>query len=295
MKPGKPRVFIASSQESEKIARAVQANLADLDVTLWSQGVFQLSISGLENLLQALSRFDFGIFVFMPEDVVVIRDQQMSAVRDNLIFELGLFLGRLGPRRSFIVTPSRLQDLHLPSDLHGITMAPFDAAHAEKNPEAALGPACSNIRRAIEALTPPALPAGSHWFAERIAEHAGIGTASPVALAVDLLPGSASIKGDVERYLAARGLSMPVEEITMKGISGTADVVAFVEQLQEMRFLLQQRGATEVHLFYAGPGATAALIGVLYHQWINVKVYQRDSKSHNPADFYEYWAPLVKT
>jgi len=289
--PRKPRVFIASSEESVRIAQAVQSNLADLEVTVWSQGLFRLSTSGLDALLETLSRFDFAVFVFMPEDVVVIRGKKAPVVRDNLIFELGLFLGRLGPRRSFIVTPGRLQDLHLPSDLHGITVATFDAERID-NLQAALAPACSRIRQAIESLTPPPRPPATGRFAELIAQHEGIHTANPAALAIDLLPNSNSIRGDVARYLGTRGWSMPVEEITMRGIAGTEDLVSFVEALREKRLLFQERDVSEVHLFYAGPDAAAALIGVFWSNWIPIKLYHREKS--DPERFYDYWAPLEK-
>jgi hypothetical protein len=287
----KPRVFIGSSQESERIARAVQSNLQDLEVIVWSQGAFRLSISGLDNLLEALPRFDFGIFVFMPEDVVVQRGKELPAVRDNLLFELGLFLGRLGPRRSFIVAPSSLEDLHLPSDLRGITRAGFNPQAA--NLDAALAPACDRIRQAIESQVPPARPAAESRFAQQIEDNEGVRTANPMALAIDLLPDSDSIKGYVEGSLKAQGLSMPIEEITMQGIGGRGDIVAFREKLGEARRLLQRRGATEVHLFYAGPAAAAALAGAFFGNWLPFKIYHKGGTG--PRGLYEYWAPLEKT
>jgi predicted nucleotide-binding protein with TIR-like domain/CBASS immunity sensor of nucleotide second messenger signals len=291
--PSKPRVFVAStsSRESEPIALAIQENLSDMQVTLWSQGVFRLTTSSLDNLLDALADFDFAIFVFLPEDVVIQHNKRKAAVRDNLIFELGLFLGKLGKRRNFIIAPSQLDDLHLPSDLRGITRATF-SERPDGNLTAALAPACDKVRRAIESLTPPPRQSGGGWFAQRIEEHAGIHSPNPVALAIDLRRVSESIKQAVENFLTSRGWTMPLEELKQEGISGTADVETFVENLREKRFILSERGATEIHLFYAGPLAGAAIVGAFFSNWIPVKVYQ---KVEGAGELYEYWAPLVKT
>lgn len=47
----KPTLFIGSSVEGLSVARAIKAELDfDMDVTVWSQGVFKLSHSPLEDL-----------------------------------------------------------------------------------------------------------------------------------------------------------------------------------------------------------------------------------------------------
>jgi predicted nucleotide-binding protein len=57
----------------------------------------------LEALLTQLEEADMGLFVFSPDDTVKIRNAEQGAVRDNVIFELGLYVGRLGITHSFIV------------------------------------------------------------------------------------------------------------------------------------------------------------------------------------------------
>ena len=88
------RIFIASSSENLDVAHATQINLEhDFDVTVWDQGVFLPSSYPLEALWKAMAELDYGIFVFVPNDVLEIRNQQYEAVRDNIIFEFGLFMG----------------------------------------------------------------------------------------------------------------------------------------------------------------------------------------------------------
>ena len=111
------RVFVGSSTEGLKIGYALQNNLERAaDLTVWTQDVFQPSESTLESLMKELHRSDYGLFVFSPDDVVRVRGTEHSSVRDNVVFELGLFMGHLGRENTFIVAPSKDKP-HLPSDL----------------------------------------------------------------------------------------------------------------------------------------------------------------------------------
>jgi predicted nucleotide-binding protein len=120
-------VFIASSGKNVGLACDVQQNLDNsANVTVWDQGVFA------------------------PDDVTEIRGRKLKSVRDNVIFELGLFIGKLGRERCFIVTPKGQEDLRLPSDLAALTLLTFNTE--QTNTRAALGPACHEIGKAIKQL-----------------------------------------------------------------------------------------------------------------------------------------------
>lgn len=89
----KPRVFIGSSVEGLNVAYAVQQNLLhEAEVTVWAQGVFELSKTTIESLNKTLSENDFAIFVFSLDDLINIKDTIKSTVRDNVLFEFGLFI-----------------------------------------------------------------------------------------------------------------------------------------------------------------------------------------------------------
>lgn len=111
--------------------------------------MFDLSGTNLTNLIKALERSDFGIFVFTPDDRIRMRKKTQSTVRDNVVLELGLFAGRLGPSRVFIVIPNRAKDLRIPTDLIGVTPGTYDANRRDGNLQAALGPFCNRVRRAL--------------------------------------------------------------------------------------------------------------------------------------------------
>lgn len=149
----KPKLFIGSSVEGLEIASAIQKNLYhDAHVAVWNQGISQLSQTIFEALLNSLRDHDFGVFVFSADDILKMREKEFRAARDNVIFELGLFAGRLGRNRSFIVMPEGIKEFHLPTDLLGITTAVFRPDQAEENMEAALGAACHDIRKQIKKL-----------------------------------------------------------------------------------------------------------------------------------------------
>jgi len=146
------KVFIASSSEGLSIAYDIQTNLAhDADCTAWPQGVFELSVPPIDSLIKQLDNSDFAIFVFSPDDEIKMRGNTTNAVRDNVLFELGLFVGRLGKNRCFIVAPDA-HPMRIASDLVGVTPATYSSKRDPAEMAANLGPACQSIRRAIKML-----------------------------------------------------------------------------------------------------------------------------------------------
>jgi len=144
-----PSVFIGSSSEGLEVAREVELHLqADALTTIWKDGVFGLGSGTLESLINALEQFDFAIMILSPDDLLESRGTSYSSPRDNVLFELGLFMGRLGRSRTFIISEQEA-DLKLPSDLAGITRATY---RRRDNLAAALSPTCTPIIRAIRSL-----------------------------------------------------------------------------------------------------------------------------------------------
>ena len=146
----KPQLFVGSSTESLNIAHVIQEELEhDADVTVWNQGIFELTNYTLDSLQDCIEETDYGLFVFTPDDISIIREKENKVVRDNVIFELGLFIGRIGKERTFILIPSGHENFHFPSDLLGITPATYNSQRPDGNLRAAVGPACSKIRKAM--------------------------------------------------------------------------------------------------------------------------------------------------
>lgn len=148
----KPRIFVGSSSEGLEHAKAVEAYLSDdFDVLLWTRGLFRPGLYNLEALEEAIHAVTFAVIVGTPDDVLVKRGVTNSTIRDNLILELGLFIGRLGRKRTLLLVPKAV-DLSLPSDLLGLSHAEYDArasTQLTKEVLRALQAGASEIRRAL--------------------------------------------------------------------------------------------------------------------------------------------------
>jgi predicted nucleotide-binding protein len=147
------RVFIISSAEAIEIARTIQTAFDHdpFNVTVWTDGVFRASHYAIESLERALDQSDVAIAVAQPDDITESRGQQRATPRDNVIFELGFFMGRLGRHRALLVEP-RGEEISLPSDLHGINAITYryDATDLTRS----LAPACNRLREVILDLGP---------------------------------------------------------------------------------------------------------------------------------------------
>ena len=159
----KKRLFVGSASESLEVAYAVQEELdRALEVTVWTQGIFQPSRTTMESLAEQPRRFDAALFVFTPDDAALLRGEPKRVVRDNVIFELGLFVGALGRHQTFILIPRDVGDLHLPSDLAGVIPLEYNHQRQDGNLVAAVGPACNKIKKVLIPGYGTTVAAGGH-------------------------------------------------------------------------------------------------------------------------------------
>jgi predicted nucleotide-binding protein len=107
-----------------------------------------LGDGNLEALEAAVSKYDFGLFVFTPDDVLHSRGDVKTVARDNVLFELGLFLGKLTRRRAFVIRPAG-HAVALPTDLSGITTATYECNADQTTSPSHLESACTQIRQAV--------------------------------------------------------------------------------------------------------------------------------------------------
>lgn len=154
MKIEKPQIFIASSVEGLDIAYEIQGLLErDAECTVWDQDVFSPSSYTLQDLVEKAGNSDYGIFVFSLDDTTKMRGAEKKTVRDNVILEMGLFVGTIGYKNCFIILPRDIEGFHLPTDLTGITPLTYDTNRKDGNIKAALGPPTNQIKKAIKKFT----------------------------------------------------------------------------------------------------------------------------------------------
>ncbi|SFJ41877.1 Predicted nucleotide-binding protein containing TIR-like domain-containing protein [Paenibacillus sp. UNC496MF] len=168
MSDSRPKVFLGSTSEAKRLALAVTRELERIaEVTPWFAGTFQANHDAMTDLEVQADASDFAVFLFTPHDVVELRDQIMMIPRDNVVFELGLFWGRLKRERVFFVVPrsvakargdgSVVSEFHIPSDLNGLTYLTYDPDRT--NLDAAVSTACGAIADRIAELGPYRSPA----------------------------------------------------------------------------------------------------------------------------------------
>lgn len=120
----KPRIFIGSSSEGLDVANRIKEFFKeDYDCYLWTDNIFKNNESFLETLVKSASLFDFGFMVFSADDELIVRDKHFESARDNVLFEYGLFLGRVGLDRAFVIAQ---QEAKIPTDLLGITNTRYE-------------------------------------------------------------------------------------------------------------------------------------------------------------------------
>lgn len=133
------KVFLGSSSEGKDAAVRLADELDSsglTESTVWTENVFRPGRHVLGSLVDQARKVDFAIMVLSPDDHVESRDATAQAPRDNVVFELGLFMGALGPERTYMVLPGGV-DLKLPTDVGGITYLPYPV-RGDKNMSAAL-------------------------------------------------------------------------------------------------------------------------------------------------------------
>jgi hypothetical protein len=124
------RAFIGSSNNQKTVAtRLVDALASAMTPVPWWQ-TFRAGETTLGNLISLSRSVHLAIFVVAPDDLRWKSGdptKESSVVRDNVVFEIGLFGGALGAKRSIMFLDTALL-LDLPSDLRGVTDVRWDSS-----------------------------------------------------------------------------------------------------------------------------------------------------------------------
>ncbi|AFC28663.1 nucleotide-binding protein-like protein [Paenibacillus mucilaginosus 3016] len=150
----KPCVFIGSARESIAIASTIHKALSHFaQVSPWYAGTFHAMHYTMDDLEARLAASDFAVFVFSPDDLLLHRGKLVLTPRDNTVFEMGLFWGKLKRGRVFFVVPEyvemeyhkeKITEFHLMSDLQGLTLLRYEV-RTDGDLHAAVSVACMEI------------------------------------------------------------------------------------------------------------------------------------------------------
>jgi hypothetical protein len=146
----KPKIFIGSSKEAEKLVFEIEKILLHrgwASVYSWVNTV-DLSDFFLSSFIAKLDeeRYDYGVFILSPDDKTISRGKQKLSARDNVLFEAGILIGRLGYKNVFFLTPEDFK-IKIPSDILGLRLGTYD--NKEPNLEQRLLPFCAELHSAI--------------------------------------------------------------------------------------------------------------------------------------------------
>jgi len=144
------RIFIASSFEQRRTARRIGRALREpgWSVEIWDKA-FEFSKTYIESFESVLDEVDFAVVVLTGDDAALVRRKDAVLPRDNVIFELGAFVGRIGRDRSFFFGYVK-SGARIASDLSGandVMVYPESVATSRDRP--GLRAACERLKRQI--------------------------------------------------------------------------------------------------------------------------------------------------
>lgn len=150
-----PILFLGSSVEGLPVANEIVSGLKHDQVAVrsWAlPGLFSPGGTPIDVLLKEVDASDFAAFVFGPDDKIASRKTKYFVPRDNVVFELGLFMGRLNRDRALIVAEHNA-DIKIPTDLLGVE----PITYVIKNPpdlSTSVQTVCNDLRKLIKRLGP---------------------------------------------------------------------------------------------------------------------------------------------
>ncbi|HEV8068801.1 MAG TPA: nucleotide-binding protein [Planctomycetaceae bacterium] len=127
-----PAIFIGSSREGLPIVRAViEVFKQHARCVPWNaapQFSTRGSFTTFNALCEAAQQYDFALFILTPDDELKHRKQDYVAPRDNVIFEMGLFIAAIGPERvvGLVKDVAKPTIMKIPSDLLGVNIPRFE-------------------------------------------------------------------------------------------------------------------------------------------------------------------------
>jgi len=130
-----PQTIIFSSSGSYSVAEGLYANLKDRHaVTLWKQFFGENSTTPLWTFFKKLFHYDYAILVLANDSIIydTVKEGQRAWIpKDNVIFELGATMARLGPQKTILLIPDK-PEVRLPGYFDDVRPLLFTYTNQEK-------------------------------------------------------------------------------------------------------------------------------------------------------------------
>jgi hypothetical protein len=145
-------VFSSGKVAESGVTDAIRDQLTrrGFTVTPWNEGFFPANELALNAFLKKLLCYDAALLVLGDDDIrhdPAQTGKEQHVPRDNVIFELGACMSRLGPKKTFIVRPDTPKVV-LPSYFHGVGgNLTYENKRVDGNWQAAVGSACAAIAK----------------------------------------------------------------------------------------------------------------------------------------------------
>lgn len=202
----------------------------------------------LDALIKKTEEADFAILVATADDTVNFRGEDMAAVRDNIIFEFGLFVGALGRERVYWLS---VGDAKLPSDLAGLTRLTYQPT-PDKNIRAGLNNAALQVEEVMEQLGPRArgsqsdLLANVSSLAEDFAKEALTNLPPREVLATQALSQAALAPGTGTRAPVPNPLATATAEQALNSLEN--EIALLCENAKEQGWAVPKNNPTTLRL-----------------------------------------------
>lgn len=157
----KPYIVIFSSSGSLPVAEGIHANLtAEFTIHLWKGDFFgDNRTTPLWTFFKKLFHYDYAIIVLSNDNMVsyVTADgTRIYGPKDNVIFELGATMAKLGPQKTIILLPDEPR-VKLPSYFDDVNPLVFtyhnQETYTEQEKQDATAAAAKGIKDVLDSLT----------------------------------------------------------------------------------------------------------------------------------------------
>ena len=149
----KARLIIVSSVENRSIANAVQDDVrGHAEIESLTLDFLRLSSSSISSLTLVLEGIDIGVIILGPDDLASLRHEEFQVARDRVMYQVGLFAGKLGRDRCFVLAPGSADDDNRSINIPGLNICYIDPNKLKSDMKAAIGSVGNEIRLAVLSL-----------------------------------------------------------------------------------------------------------------------------------------------